>query len=129
MKKTARAWLANSRVDVRLCKHSYFPLLLAICYSTHFSFSQTCTRVFSNTADLTDACSFDKAKFWVRELQRLQKVKYYSSLSILKIISIAAPSTKKRFSKIHENSRTKFIRENLNNYLLIACIEMFRVSI
>jgi hypothetical protein len=30
MKKTARTWLANSRVDVRLCKHSYFPLLLAI---------------------------------------------------------------------------------------------------
>jgi hypothetical protein len=30
MKKTTRAWLANSRVDVRLFKHSYFPLFLAI---------------------------------------------------------------------------------------------------
>jgi hypothetical protein len=30
VKKTTRVWLANSRVDVRLCKHSYFPLLLAI---------------------------------------------------------------------------------------------------
>jgi hypothetical protein len=52
-KKIACAWLANSRVDV--CKHSYFPLLLPIfrfsafviaLFYEHFSFSQTCTRVY-----------------------------------------------------------------------------------